>query len=62
MKNNRAVNYEPLIETIEDKNDVNGSFMRSGKVGEGKQKMSPEFVKMFDEWENKCLEKSGLTF
>lgn len=64
MKNNRAVNYEPVIEINKTHNliDADGSFMRSGTVGGGKQKMSPEYVKIFDEWEEKSLEKSGLTF
>lgn len=64
MKNNRAVNYEPVIEINKTHNliDADGSFMRSGTVGGGKQKMSPEYVKIFDEWEEKCLGKSGLTF
>lgn len=64
MKNNRAVNYEPVIEINKTHNliDVDGAFMRSGTVGGGKQKMSPQFVKVFDEWEEKCLEKCSLKF
>jgi len=64
MKNNRAVNYEPVIEINKTHNliDADGSFMRSGTVGGGKQKMSAEYVKIFDEWEEKCLRKSGLQF
>lgn len=31
-------------------------------VGEGKQKMLPEFINIFDEWKEKCLGKSGLKF
>lgn len=64
MKNNRAVNYEPVIEINKTHNliDADGSFMRSGTVGGGKQKMSLEFVKIFDELEEKCLGKSGLKF
>jgi len=65
MKNNKAVNFEPVIEfykTINYLVDVKGSFIRNGIVGEGKQKMSPEFIKVFDEWEEKCLGKSELKF
>lgn len=64
MKNNRSVNYEPVIEINKTHNliDADGSFMRSGTVGGGKQKMSAEFVKIFDEWEEKCLGKTGLKF
>ncbi|KAL5235519.1 hypothetical protein ACI65C_002929 [Semiaphis heraclei] len=67
MKKNRAVNHEPLIEfnkAINTQNffDPDACFMRSGTVGGGKQKMSPEFLNIFDEWEEKCLGKSGLKF
>lgn len=64
MKNNRSVNYEPVIEINKTHNliDADGSFMRSGTVGGGKQKMSAEFVKIFDEWEERCLGKTGLKF
>ncbi|CAI6367788.1 unnamed protein product [Macrosiphum euphorbiae] len=65
MKKNRAVNGEPFIELTCKTMDISiskGNFMRSGTVGEGKTKMTPEFVKMFDEWEEKCLGKSGLKF
>lgn len=64
MKNNRAVNYEPVIEINKTHNLIkaDGSFMRSGTVGGGKQKMSPEFVEIFDEWEKKCLATSTLKF
>jgi len=67
MKNNKAVNFEPIIDFYKtDLNylvDVKGSFIRSGMVGEGKQKMSPEFIKVFDELEEKiCLAKIGLKF
>jgi len=64
MKNNRSVNYEPVIEINKTHNliEADGSFMRSGTVGGGKQKMSPEYVKIFDEWENKLLGNSGLKF
>lgn len=64
MKNNRAVNYEPVIEINKTHNliDADGTFMRSGTVGAGKEKMSAEYVNIFDEWEEKCLGTSGLKF
>jgi len=65
MKKNRAVNHVPFIELMCKAMDISISernFIRSGIVGEGKTKMTPEFVKMFDEWEEKCLGKSGLKF
>jgi len=64
MKNNRSVNFEPVLEFNKTHNitEVDGSFMRSGTVGGGKQKMTPEFVNLFDEWEEKSLRNSGLKF
>ncbi|XP_050537286.1 luciferin sulfotransferase-like [Daktulosphaira vitifoliae] len=64
MKKNRAVNYEPVVEINKTFKliDADGSFMRSGTVGGGRENMPQEFLKLFDEWENKCLEKSGLKF
>jgi len=64
MKNNRAVNFEPVIEFYKKQNliDTYCTFIRNGMVGEGKQKISPEFIKIFDEWEEKCLGESGLKF
>lgn len=64
MKNNRAVNFDPFIEFYKIINylvDTKDSFIRSGIVG-GKQKIPLEFIKVFDEWEEKCLSKSELKF
>ncbi|KAL5235526.1 hypothetical protein ACI65C_002936 [Semiaphis heraclei] len=64
MKKNRAVNFESVLEFNKTHNitNVDGSVMSSGTVGRGKQKMSPEFVKIFDEWEETSLRNSGLKF
>ncbi|XP_060880350.1 luciferin sulfotransferase-like [Metopolophium dirhodum] len=65
MKKNKAVSGEPFIGiTIRlfSGSRGKGNIIRSGTVGEGKTKMTPELLKIFDEWENKCLEKSGLKF
>jgi len=65
MKKNRAVNYEPFIELFCKSINVpfgEKNFIRNGIVGEGKTKMTPEFVKIFDEWEEKNLKDSGLNF
>ncbi|XP_060880987.1 luciferin sulfotransferase-like [Metopolophium dirhodum] len=65
MKKNRAVNHQSFNELfcrILNLSIGEGSSIRSGTVGEGKTKMTPEFVKIFDEWEEKCLGKSGLKF
>jgi len=50
VKNNRAVNFEPTIEFYKNYNliDTNCTFIGSGIVGEGKQKMPPEFIQIFD--------------
>jgi len=65
MKKNRAVNRQSLNKSFCKTLNFSigqGSFIRSGIVGEGKTKMTPEFVKFFDEWEEKSLGKSGLKF
>lgn len=65
MKKNKAVNNELFVELVCSTMNFSigkGSFLRSGIVGEGKTKMTPELVKLFDEWEEKCLKKSGLKF
>lgn len=62
MKNNRAVNYEEVIEINKKYKlvEAEGSFMRSGKVGEWKAKLSPEWVQRFDQWTEDSLQGTGL--
>ncbi|CAI6368354.1 unnamed protein product [Macrosiphum euphorbiae] len=65
MKKNSAVSGEPFIGIslrLFNGSRGKGNIIRSGNVGEGKTNMTPAFVKIFDEWENKSLEKSGLKF
>ncbi|KAJ9600879.1 hypothetical protein L9F63_000991 [Diploptera punctata] len=64
MKNNRAVNYEAATEINRKFNLVlaEGQFMRSGKVGNYKEVMSPELIDKFDCWIQENLAGSGLTF
>ncbi len=64
MKNNRAVNYEPVIEINKKYNliDEEGSFMRCGKVGEWKDVMSPQLCDRFEKWEKENLKNTGLMF
>lgn len=63
MKNNPAVNYEEVIEINRKYKfiETEGNFMRSGQVGEWKQKMTPEWVEKFDKWSQAKLEGTGLT-
>lgn len=53
MKNNPAVNYEPVCELNRKFKliDEKGVFMRSGTVGGYKTMMTPETIQQFDEWE-----------
>lgn len=66
MKNNRAVNYEPVVElykkyelglTLED-----GSFMRCGRVGQWKEKMSPSLIQQFEEWDLEYMANGDYPF
>lgn len=52
MKQNRAVNYEEVVEINKQFNliDANGSFMRSGEVGGYKALMTPEMIQQIDDW------------
>lgn len=64
MKNNPAVNFE-LIVSLNRKYhliDVEGEFMRAGKVGEYKAKMSPELIKKFDDWTEENTRGTGFSF
>lgn len=63
MKKNPAVNYEAVVEINRTFNliDAEGQFMRSGKVGEWKDKMTPELIDKFDAWTEKNLKGTGLT-
>ncbi|XP_067007720.2 luciferin sulfotransferase [Anabrus simplex] len=62
MKNNKAVNYEAVVEINKAHNliDADGAFMRSGKVGEWKAVMTPELSDLFDHWTEKNLAGTGL--
>lgn len=58
MKNNRAVNYEPVIEKIKEYRliEEDGSFMRCGEVGEWKEVMSPELSAQFEKRDREKLQ------
>lgn len=64
MKNNPAVNFELIVSLNRKYNliDCEGEFMRSGKVGDYKAKMTPEMIKKFDEWEEENTRDTGFRF
>lgn len=64
MKNNRAVNYEPVIEINKKYNliEESGNFMRCGKVGEWKETMGPKLIEQFEKWDEENLKDTGLKF
>lgn len=64
MKNNPAVNYEMVVDLNKKFKliETEGSFMRSGKVGDYKAKMSPEIVRRFDEWIEKNIKNTDFSF
>ncbi|XP_065352499.1 luciferin sulfotransferase-like isoform X2 [Cloeon dipterum] len=68
MKNNPSVNYEDVVEinrkyNLIDKKEIEkGSFMRKGSVGDFKGQMSKDMVSRFDDWTEKNLKGTGLSF
>lgn len=64
MKENRAVNYEPVIEVNKKYNliEEDGSFMRCGKIGEWEEIMNSDLKDRFEKWEKDNLEDTGLSF
>lgn len=64
MKENRAVNYEPVVEINKKYNLIkeNGSFMRCGKVGEWKEVMNPQMIEKFEKLEKEKLTGTNLSF
>jgi len=73
MKNNPAVNLEPVLEyrktalstqMSEDKITClqAPAFIRKGVNGDWANHMSPEMAQKFDEWTAKNLEGTGLNF
>lgn len=64
MKQNRAVNYEPVIEINKKYSliEEDGSFMRCGKIGEWKEIMNSNLEDRFEKWEKENLKDTGLSF
>lgn len=62
MKANPSVNYENIVEINKSFKliELNGQFMRSGKVQQGKGTMSDDIIDRFDRWTAKNLESSDL--
>lgn len=65
MRKNPAVNYE-LVMDFNKKHNLTqsdeGCFMRSGKVGDYKGKMSAEMERRFDKWTTENLKSTSFTF
>lgn len=64
MKQNRSVNYEPVIEINKKYNliDEDGSFMRRGEVGEWKGAMNSTLCEKFQKWAEEHLKEIQFTF
>uniref|UniRef100_A0A6P7EY40 Estrogen sulfotransferase, testis isoform-like n=1 Tax=Diabrotica virgifera virgifera TaxID=50390 RepID=A0A6P7EY40_DIAVI len=64
MKKNPAVNYEMIVSLNRKFKliECDGTFMRSGKVGDYKAKMSPEIIQAFDEWTAENVQGTDFSF
>lgn len=65
MRENPAVNLEPIIEQKHGPGHVvkeEIKFIRKGKVGDWKNYMTDEMSYKFDQWVEESLMGSGLTF
>lgn len=65
MKNNPAVNLQPLMDLKKGKDfykRTGKSFIRKGQVGTWKECMSPELIKRFDDWIEENSQGTGLNF
>ncbi|KAL1449724.1 hypothetical protein WDU94_002204 [Cyamophila willieti] len=68
MKNNRATNYEVVVEINKENNLIDkdkcetGSFMRSGKIGGWKALMTNEMSDQIDLWSKQPLKGSDFSF
>lgn len=64
MKSNPAVNYEDVV--VMNKKfkliEVDGHFMRSGKVNQWKEKMPSDMITLFDDWTQINLKDTSLFF
>ncbi|XP_065211068.1 luciferin sulfotransferase-like [Planococcus citri] len=65
MKQNPAVNFEPIVEMKKklkmiDEND--GHFMRRGVVGDWKDRLDSELCERFQKWEEETLNEIDFTF
>ncbi|KAF2893957.1 hypothetical protein ILUMI_12215 [Ignelater luminosus] len=63
MKKNNAVNWEDYVGLLRKNNFVyeeNGSFIRTGKVKQYKEELSPEIIEQFDAWIKKNIAGTTL--
>ncbi|KAG8325813.1 hypothetical protein J6590_058010 [Homalodisca vitripennis] len=63
MKSNDAVNMENLKGHYEilTGNKVNDHIMRDGQAGGWREKLSPDWVRRFDEWTERKLQGTGIS-
>ncbi|KAF2890732.1 hypothetical protein ILUMI_15441 [Ignelater luminosus] len=63
MKKNPAVNHEEIFKILRKSGYTtsNHSFLRSGKVGAFKSKLSPDMIKEFQTWSEENLVGTGLS-
>lgn len=65
MKDNDAVNFKSVVDVFqgllrkETKSEI--EFIRNGQTGEHKQKMSPEMMMKFDEWNARMKQELGIS-
>lgn len=65
MKNNPAVNLEPIICKTNGKDFLEQTelrFIRKGEIGDWKNHMTDEMAKRFDDWAENNLNGTGLSF
>lgn len=65
MKDNDAVNFKTVVDLFQSlhgkKTEPGVEFIRSGETGGHRNKMSPEMMKKFDEWNAKMKQALGIS-
>ncbi|GJQ87475.1 hypothetical protein Trydic_g19236 [Trypoxylus dichotomus] len=60
MKNNKAVNMEPMMELLNRDIDDRTRFIRKGKVGSHKEELTEEMIQLLDVWSEMSTEGTGF--
>lgn len=64
MKENDAVNFKSLVNTLQrlhkKEAEPGVEFIRTGQTGDHRNKMSPEMMSKFDEWNRKMKQELGI--